>query len=67
MLKEMEDKLEEVQNELFEKEKDWSGKYKTSQTTEKQLKSDLHEATTDMEKFKGLYESSVKNIQNFKS
>jgi hypothetical protein len=66
MLKEMDYKLEEVNNELYEKEKEWNLKLKKMTGTEKQLRSDLNEANTDLEHFKDLYESSVKNIQNFK-
>ena len=67
MLKEMDYKLEEVQNELFEKEKDYRIQISDLQSSEKDLKSQLNEANADVEKFRDLYESSVKNIQNFKS
>lgn len=63
----MDSKLEEVQRELYEKENSYKEQIKNLKASEKQLKSDLNEANNDVEHFKDLYESSVKNIQDFKS
>ena len=42
-------------------------KIKEHEANEKKLRLELHEASTDCQKFKDLYESSMKNIKNFKS
>lgn len=67
MLKEMDSKLEEVQKELDEKERVMGNKIKEHEGNEKKLRLELHEVTTDCQKFKDLYDSSMKNIKNFKS
>jgi hypothetical protein len=59
--------LEEVQNDFFEKEEEFTKKQKKFSELEKQLRSELHEASTDIDKFRDLYDSSIKNIKNFKS
>ena len=59
--------MEEVQNDFFEKEEEFTKKQKKFSELEKQLRSELHEASTDIDKFRDLYDSSIKNIKNFKS
>ena len=66
-VKDLEYRLEEFQNEFEEKEAQWENSDKEIRKLEQQAQNRIEQFEIEAQKYKSLYESSVKNIQNFKS
>lgn len=67
MIKEMDFKIEEVNNELTKKTKKFEREIKEYQTNEKKYQEEMMELRTDCDHYRDLYDGYVKSVKDFKS
>lgn len=67
MIKEMDFKIEEVNNELRNKSKMFERERREFETKDKKYQEEMMELRTDCDHYRGLYDNYVKSVKDFKT